>query len=380
MTASGPAPEGIFLARPEPLPDAPAGMRLAVKDLFDTAGLVTTCGSVLFAEHVPTETAEAVRRLESAGYVDIGKTNLDEFAYGTTSENPHFGSVPNPLRQGRVAGGSSGGSAAALAAGLADAALGSDTGGSIRIPAACCGVVGFKPSYGLVPLDGCFPLAPSFDHAGPMASDVAGCVRMMEALAPGFAPAELQLEDAEVGVASLDAADPLVRARVAAAAELFPRRRTLELPSAAGLGRAFQREAAEVHRELFLEHADSYGENIRTKLERCLAVTDAEYERAVADREEYRERLLETAADVDLLLTPTLVCVAPPAPADELALRDRLTYLTFPLNAVGWPAVALPCGPAEDGLPASVQLAAPSGEDAIVLGTAAALERALSAG
>src|SRR5690242_4989977 len=154
-------PDGIFLARP----DAPGdGIRLAVKDLLDTAGLTTTYGSAIFAEHVPSQTAEAVRLLEAAGYVDIGKTNLHEFAYGTTSENVHFGTVPNPIAPGRIAGGSSGGSAAALAGGFADVALGTDTGGSIRIPAACCGVAGLKPTYGLVSLDGCYPLAPSFDH------------------------------------------------------------------------------------------------------------------------------------------------------------------------------------------------------------------------
>src|SRR6266511_2920154 len=117
--------DGIFLARPDAQPDA--GIALAVKDLFDTAGLTTTYGSAIFANHVPGETAEAVRRLESAGYANVGKTNLHEFAYGVTSMNPHFGWVPNPAAAGRIAGGSSGGSAAALAAGLADAALGSDT-------------------------------------------------------------------------------------------------------------------------------------------------------------------------------------------------------------------------------------------------------------
>src|SRR3954464_12659181 len=177
------SPEGIFLALPG---DSSSGIPLAVKDLFDTAGLVTTYGSSIFAGHVPQETAEAVRLLEAAGYADVGKTNLHEFAYGVTSMNPHYGWVPNPVREGRIAGGSSGGSAAALAAGLADAALGTDTGGSIRIPASWCGVVGFKPTHGLVPIDGCFPLAPSFDHAGPMARSVAGCAAMMRALAPGF--------------------------------------------------------------------------------------------------------------------------------------------------------------------------------------------------
>src|SRR6478672_1336632 len=175
--------DGIFLARPE----APAdGKALAVKDLFDTAGLTTTYGSAIFADHVPAVTAEAVRLLEAAGYANVGKTNLHEFAYGVTSMNPHFGWVPNPVAAGRIAGGSSGGSAAALAAGLADAALGTDSGGSIRIPAAFCGIVGFKPTFGLVSLDGCWPLAPSYDHAGPMARTVGECAAMMRALVPDF--------------------------------------------------------------------------------------------------------------------------------------------------------------------------------------------------
>src|SRR5262245_37799993 len=237
-------PNGIFLARPE---EPAEGIRLAVKDLFDTAGLVTTYGSIIYADHVPDTSAEAVTRLEAAGYANIGKTNLHEFAYGITSVNPHFGTVPNPAFPGRMAGGSSGGSAAALAAGLADAAIGTDSGGSIRIPAACCGIVGFKPSYGLVSLEGCFPLAPSFDHAGPMARSVGECAAMMEVLADGFEPVALgSLEEVEVGIAWLELADPLVAARVREAAELFPRRRELELPFATGVGDVFMREAADV--------------------------------------------------------------------------------------------------------------------------------------
>ena len=172
--------EGIFITELEP----GDGIRLAVKDLFDTAGVRTTYGSAIFAEHVPDRSAEAVLRLEAAGYASVGKTNLHEFAYGVTSQNLHYGTVPNPAAPGRTAGGSSGGSAAALAAGLADAALGTDSGGSIRLPAACCAIAGFKPSFGLVPIDGVFPLAPSFDHAGPMARDVAGCATLMAVLAP----------------------------------------------------------------------------------------------------------------------------------------------------------------------------------------------------
>src|SRR3954471_9807535 len=205
------AADGIFLATPAAVG---AGTRLAVKDLLDTADLTTTYGSAIFAEHVPAPSAASVLLAEAAGYANVGKTNLHEFAYGTTSENAHFGTVPNPLASGRIAGGSSGGSAAALAARLADAALGSDSGGSVRIPAACCGIPGFKPTWGLVPIEGCFPLAPSFDHAGPMARDIEGCERMLQALVPEFEPSEIELGDVEVGVAWTELADPLVRARI----------------------------------------------------------------------------------------------------------------------------------------------------------------------
>src|SRR6185503_14052278 len=198
--------------------------------------------------HMPDRTATAVVLLEGAGYSVVGKTNLHEFAYGITSENEHFGDVGNPLAADRYPGGSSGGSAAALAAGLCDAALGTDSGGSIRIPAACCGVVGFKPSYGLVPLDGCFPLAPSFDHAGPLARDVAGCEAMLAALVPGWGPRRLEsLEEVRVGIAWLESADPLVRARVEEAAAAFPRLRAVEVPRPDGTYDAFSREVADVH-------------------------------------------------------------------------------------------------------------------------------------
>jgi aspartyl-tRNA(Asn)/glutamyl-tRNA(Gln) amidotransferase subunit A len=366
----------IFLARPETVGD---GIRLAVKDLFDTAGLGTTYGSAIFASHVPDATAEAVRRLEAAGYATVGKANLHEFAYGTTSENPHFGTVPNPVAPGHVAGGSSGGSAAALAAGEADAALGTDSGGSIRIPAACCGVVGFKPSYGLVPLDGCFPLAPSFDHAGPLARDVAGCEAMLAALVPGWEPRTLEsLEEVRVGVAWLDAADPLVRARVEEAASRFPRRRPLDLPRGEGTYDAFSHEVADVHRELVAEQEELYGEDVRIKLERCLAVSDAAAAAADRERERYRERLDALFADVDLLLTPTLPIVAPRVGAGgtgDLGVRERLIENTYPFNAAGLPALALPCGSAEGGLPASVQLV--GRDDALVLAAGRMLERVL---
>jgi aspartyl-tRNA(Asn)/glutamyl-tRNA(Gln) amidotransferase subunit A len=357
-----------------------AGIRLGVKDLFDTVELVTTYGSAIFREHVPERTAPAVARLEEAGYAIVGKTNLHEFAYGITSENPHYGNVVNPIARDRIPGGSSGGSAAALAAGLCDAALGTDSAGSIRIPAACCGIVGFKPTHGLVPMEGCWPLAPSYDTAGPMARDVGGCIEMMRALVPGFASAEVELEELTAGVAWLERADPLVRKRVGEAAARFPKRRTLDLPLLQEeTYPAFMREAAEVHRDLFAEHADLYGENVRTKIERCLAVTDEQHERALEARTRYVEEFVAAADGVDLVLAPTLECVAPPVGIGDLALRERLIRLTYPFNAVGWPALALPCGIAEHGLPASVTLAAPWNEDAYVLEAGVALTAALSA-
>jgi aspartyl-tRNA(Asn)/glutamyl-tRNA(Gln) amidotransferase subunit A len=368
----------VFITELEPAED---GNALAVKDLFDTAGIRTTYGSAIFREHVPEATAEAVLRLEAAGYRNVGKANLHEFAWGITSENPHYGTVPNPLAEGRVAGGSSGGCAAALAAGLADAALGTDSGGSIRIPSACCGTTGFKPTFGLVPIAGCFPLAPSFDHAGPMARDVAGCERMMEALVPGFERSDLgDLGDIRVGVAWTELADPLVRARVEAAAALFPHARPLELPLPEGITPLFEREAAEVHAELWRDHRELYGQNVAHKLEEALMVTDAEVAAALHARELYRERIAELTSAVDLVVAPTLTMVAPPAGVGDLALRPRVLRLTFPWNATGSPALALPCGPAELELPASVQLVGSPGADALVLAAGRLLESALREG
>jgi aspartyl-tRNA(Asn)/glutamyl-tRNA(Gln) amidotransferase subunit A len=340
--------------------------------LFDTTGLETTYGSAVFAGHVPRATAAAVRLAEEVGYAVAGKTNLHEFAYGTTSENPHYGDVPNPRRPGRVAGGSSGGSAAAVAAGDVEFALGTDSAGSIRIPAACCGVVGHKPTFGLVPLDGCWPLAASFDAAGPMASDVGRCEELLGALVPGFEPRRLEsLEEVEVGVAWTGLAEPLVRERVEEAVARFPRRRAVELPLPDNATYAlFMREVADVHRELFAESAGLYGEDVRIKVERCLAVEDADVTRAARLRTDYRERCEEALAELDLVLTPTLPIVAPQlgeGGTGDLAVREALIRFTYPFSCLGWPALAVPCGAAENGLPASLQIAGRAGEDALVL-------------
>ena len=352
---------------------APGGERLAVKDLFDTAGVRTTYGSAIFAEHVPTSTAPAVGALEAAGYTTVGKANLHEFAWGITSENEHFGWVPNPVAPGRIAGGSSGGNAAALAADLADAALGTDSGGSVRIPAACCGIVGFKPTFGLISLEGCFPLAPSFDHAGPMARDVAACERMLTALCeyePAAAPA---LADLHVGLAWTEHADPLVRERVEQAAAHFGKVEHLDVPFPDGTYAVFTREAAEVHADLWRDHRDAYGANVAAKVARAMETTDAAVAAAERARADYRERMADLLDRVDVLVTPTLAVVAPLAGVGDLALREQLLRFTYPFNAIGAPALALPCGPAEHGLPASVQIVGCPGEDALVLATGRAL-------
>jgi len=358
--------EGIWLARPE---EIAAGTPVAIKDLLDAAGLTTTYGSAIFADHVPQRSAESVLRLEAAGYAVAGKTNLHEFAYGISSQNAHYGTVPNPRFPGRLAGGSSGGSAAAITAGDVELALGTDSGGSLRIPASWCGIVGFKPTYGLVSADGCFPLAPSYDHVGPMASTVAGCVELMQALVPGFETVTVDsLGDLRVAAAWVEHADPLVAERVAAAAGRFPHAERLDFPLPNAAEHAlFDREIADVHSALFAERADEYGENVRAKIELCLEITDGEVEHAQRLRELYREQCDELLDGYDLLVTPTTAFVAPPATVDEREQRRRGTLLTYPLDSLGWPALALPCGSAEDGLPASVQLAAPCGADARVL-------------
>jgi aspartyl-tRNA(Asn)/glutamyl-tRNA(Gln) amidotransferase subunit A len=366
--------QAIWITR---LDGGPRSRRLAVKDLFDTEGVRTTYGSAVFADHVPGRTAAAVRRLENHGWVVEGKTNLHEFAYGITSQNAYFGDVPNPLFPGRVAGGSSGGSAAALVVDEADLGLGTDTGGSLRIPAACCEVVGFKPSFGLVPITGCFALAPTFDHAGPLARDVAGCAEAMRHLA-GVEPRALdRLGEVSAGVAWLEHAEPEVQRLVAHAADLFPRLIAVDLRLPVGIHAAFQREIAEVHRDLFPLHRDAYGPNARFKIGLAMDVSDDEAAVAKAARVRYRERFMQTLESVDVVIAPTLPIVPPPANVDELDVRDRMTQLTFPLNAVGAPALALPCGRTPEGLPASVQVFARPGDDDLVLAVGALLESAL---
>ncbi|MGN6799814.1 MAG: amidase [Gaiellaceae bacterium] len=305
-----------------------------MKDLFDTAGIRSTYGSAVFADHVPAVSAAWVSELESRGWVNVGKTNLHEFAYGVTSQNLHYGVVPNPRFPSLTAGGSSGGSAAAVVQGLADAATGTDTGGSIRIPAACCGVVGLKPTYGLVPTDGVFPLAPTFDHAGPMALSVDGCASLLGLSLPDVAG--VRIASAWGGV----------------------RGEPIEFPTAEEVVPAFMREVGDVHRELYAENEELYGDNIRGKVERCIAVSDAEYAAAVVARDELRERAEAAMDGFDVLVTPVLSCPVPPADCDEVEARAAMTRYTFPFNALGWPALAV----------GNVQIVGRPGDDALVCG------------
>jgi Asp-tRNA(Asn)/Glu-tRNA(Gln) amidotransferase A subunit family amidase len=228
-------------------------------------------------------------------------------------------------------------------------------------------------------MDGCFPLAPSFDHGGPIATGVAACRQAMEALAPGDWHATAAAGELRIGLAWLDHAQPLVRSRVEAAAQLLGEVTPVELELADAVQHLFMREAAEVHAELFAEHADRYGNDVRRKLVRCLRVTDAQATAAERAREQLRERWFAAAGNLDLLVTPTIGAPPPRLPVDDLALRADFTRLTLPVNAAGWPALALPCGPAEDGIDASVQLIGRPGSDAFVLAAGEALESLLRA-
>ncbi len=355
----------------EPAPALPGplhGRRLLVKDLIDTAGIRTTYGSQIYADHVPTRTAGVVERLVAAGAVVVGKANLHEFAWGVTSQNPWYGTVQNPLHPGRTTGGSSGGNAAALAAGLCDIGIGTDTGGSIRLPAACCGVVGLKPSWGRIPIDGVFPLCASFDTVGPMGTSVVEVATMWSVLAQTPLP-KPRLDGLVVGLLTRPpsvggpalpenrAAEAYVErlealgARVVEASIPEPPDDTWPL---------FFHEAAHAHRETFPARANEYGTNVRTKLELAQAVDPAEVTRARESVRLWRE----LRPDVDLYVAPVLGVDLPPVDCNELDMRIPATAFLRPFNVLGWAGIAI----------GDLQFIAPS--DEVVLAAALAWERA----
>ncbi|HEY0417032.1 MAG TPA: amidase [Gaiellaceae bacterium] len=351
-----------------PQPGPLHGVRLLVKDLIDTAGVRTTYGSRIHADHVPAATASAVARLVAAGAVVVGKANLHEFAWGVTSQNPWYGTVENPRLPGRMAGGSSGGNAAALAAGMCDLGLGTDTGCSIRLPASCCGVVGLKPAWGRIAVDGVYPLCPTFDTVGPLARSVTEVARAWAVLT-GLPVPEPRLAGLRVGLLTQppSVGGPAAPANDAAVAYVdvleglgatVVEARIPEPP--ADTWPLFFHEAAEAHRATFPARADEYGANVRAKLELAQAVDahDVEAARAaVAAWRRYRP-------DVDLYVAPVLGVPVPPVDCDELDVRIPATAFLRPFNVIGWAALAV----------GDLQLIAPA--DEVVLAAGLAWERA----
>ncbi|HZR94511.1 MAG TPA: amidase [Gaiellaceae bacterium] len=336
----------ITEVEPAAAPPGPLhGLRLLVKDLFDTAGVRTTYGSKIYAEHVPARTASAVERLVAAGAVVVGKANLHEFAWGVTSQNPWYGTVQNPAHPGRTTGGSSGGNAAALAAGLCDLGLGTDTGGSIRLPAACCGVVGLKPSWGRIPVDGVYPLCPTFDTVGPLGLTVADVARAWSVLAASPVP-EPRLAGLEVGLLTRPPSvggAPLPENRsaeryVATLEELGARVRELELPEPeADTWPLFFHEAAQSHRATYPARAAEYGDNVRAKLDHAQTVDPSAVDAARAAVARWRTYV----PPVDLYVAPVLGVDLPPVDCDELEVRLPLTAFLRPFNVIGWAGLAI---------------------------------------
>ena len=367
------------------------GVPFAAKDLFDTAGIQTAYGSPMFSKHVPTADAAAVRLLQEAGAILVGKTTTHEFAWGVTGCNRHFGTGRNPWRLNLVAGGSSAGSAAALAADEVPLALGSDTGGSIRLPAAFCGVTGLKPSHGLVDAAGVFPLAPSLDHVGPLARSPADLRLALEILAQTPQP----LQDVKglrvggcpdpAGVDPVPAVRRAVAETVATLAALGCETTEIELDGDDRARRLFallqQPEALRSHRRagLWPARRSEYGEDVAGRLEGAESVTFDDHVAAVIEREAVRSRFDRLFERVDLLVTPVSPCAPVEWGLDELdhhgerrLIRDLALPLTTPQNLAGVPACVVRAGFDDTGLPVGVQVTGPRGGEATLLAAVSA--------
>jgi aspartyl-tRNA(Asn)/glutamyl-tRNA(Gln) amidotransferase subunit A len=389
------------------------GIPVAIKELFDVGGAVTTYGSEVFSGRRPAADADAVRNLRNAGAIVLGLTRSHEFGWGITTQHAVLGGTRNPWDLSRVPGGSSGGSAAALATGMVALALGSDTGGSIRIPACYCGVAGLKPTYGRVSAVGAVPLAPSLDHPGPMARDVTDLVLMLGVLTggPGTRPPEersdgsrqsssaLPLAGWVVGIvpdlhlASLaadhrkvfDAAVAALEASGAVVRELaFPGAEQIR-PDFAAIQMAEARHVHSVLLETFPARAASYGDDVRRRLEAATEVTLDEYLSAREGARRVSQQFSELLTQADVLLTPVTSAGPSRIESPDHALvdgcstpfRDVVMPHTVPQNLSGLPACAVPAGFDAEGLPVAVQLTGRSGREAQVLQAAAALEQAL---
>lgn len=370
------------------------GIPIALKDLFETKNIRTTAGSRFFTEYVPHEDGAVVDRLHTAGAVNLGKLNMHEIALGVTNNNPHFGACRNPWKDDCTPGGSSGGSAAALAAGMCMGSLGSDTGGSIRIPAALCGVVGLKPTYGRVSLHGVMPLSWNLDHPGPMARQVGDVALLLKVIA-GYDPEDPASVDVSVpdfqaqlggGVRGwqialaedkfFNKADPEVLAAVHEAAQVFAtfgaQVNYVEFPGAYEAAKAnglmVISDAAAFHRERLQEHPENFGVDVRQRLEDGEAYTSGEYILARRTQAITRRKFEQFFYEYDLLLTATTPIAAPLLEGpDAVEQASKLTRFTSPFNLTGLPAISLPCGFTKRGLPIGLQIITrPWGEAALL--------------
>jgi aspartyl-tRNA(Asn)/glutamyl-tRNA(Gln) amidotransferase subunit A len=349
------------------------GLTLADKDLFDTEGVETTYGSKIFKGHVPMADAYAVKRARDAGAIVVGKTLTHEFAWGITSDNPHFPPCRNPWDPDRVPGGSSGGSGVALATGQAALALGSDTGGSIRIPAAFCGVSGLKPTYDRISAAGVFPLARSLDHVGPMARTPQDVRLFFEALTGGRAHGEPAARVAICPDLHLHPLTPAIPRLFDASAEALD---AFEVPFAEAerLYPTFipiqNVEAALAHAATFPSRRGEYGDDVAARIERARQVTVEEYVEATATRERLRAGFARVFAAADLLLTPIHGLPPEPRGVGAQTFRDAVLPFTVPQDLAGLPSAAVPVGFDELGLPVGVQLTGPAYSEGRVLAAA----------
>ncbi len=383
------------------------GVPVAVKDLFMTEGIRTTAGSKILADFVPEDDSTVVRRLKDAGAIIIGKTNLHEFAYGPTNDNPHYGATRNPWDTERIPGGSSGGSAAAVAACLCGGALGSDTGGSIRIPASLCGIVGLKPTYGRVSRFGTIPLAWSLDHMGPMARSVEDSALILKAIAgsdvkdptssdapvPDYARAiGKTVRGLKVGIPKehfFEDMDGEIRDRVRQAIAVLQglgvATKEVSLPYAKYSGTVLWiivgAEASSYHETFFRTRAEEYGRDVRANLEIAQFILAAHYLKAQRVRRLLREQVLNALREVDVIVSPTTPFAAPRIGERTVKIGDRETRVmggldrfTCPFNLTGLPAISLPCGFTSSGLPIGLQIAGRPFDEETLLKVASAYE------